>query len=87
MSSPQDLVASLTNTPVFSHVEIGQSSTSSPTVTTTATILPPLNTTPIIMAPLQHHQTTSHQTYLLAQKKPLKGSPRPSRERAPWTPE
>jgi hypothetical protein len=39
------------------------------------------------MAPLQHHQTTSHQTYLLAQKKPLKGSPRPSRERAPWTPE
>jgi hypothetical protein len=39
------------------------------------------------MAPLQHHPTASHQTYLLAQKKPLKGSPRPSRERAPWTPE
>ncbi|CAO3636852.1 unnamed protein product [Mucor fragilis] len=96
MSSPQDLVASLTNTPVFSHVEIGSTtaattttSTSSPTTTITATttMLPPLNTTPIIMAPLQHHQTTSHQTYLLAQKKPLKGSPRPSRERAPWTPE
>ncbi len=82
MSSPQDI---LTNTSVnYNSVDLNPSA---PTSTITATVLPPLNTTPIIMTQLQHHHTTSHQTYLLAQKKPLKGSPRPSRERAPWTPE
>lgn len=73
MTSPQDLVASLT--PVF---DLENTS-----------ILPPLNTTPIIVAPLQQHlsSSSSHQTYLLTQRKPVKGSTRPFRERAPWTPE
>ncbi|KAI8362729.1 hypothetical protein EDC96DRAFT_482701 [Choanephora cucurbitarum] len=86
IGSSQDIVASLTHTPVFDHVDSSVTEDTS-TITTTATVLPPLNTTPIVVAPLQHHPATSHQTYLLAHKKPLKGSPRPSRERAPWTPE
>ncbi|KAI8352920.1 hypothetical protein BD560DRAFT_427103 [Blakeslea trispora] len=86
IGSSQDIVASLTHTPVFDHVD-SLSTEDASTITTTATVLPPLNTTPIVVAPLQHHPATSHQTYLLAHKKPLKGSPRPSRERAPWTPE
>ncbi|RCH86123.1 hypothetical protein CU098_009649, partial [Rhizopus stolonifer] len=58
ISSSQDIVASLTNAPMFDHVETSHTST----ITTTATVLPPLNTTPIVMAPLQHHPAASHQT-------------------------
>jgi hypothetical protein len=82
--SQQDIVLQLSHPPVYNPVDINSIvNTSSAELPTT---LPPLNATPIIMAPLQQPNAT-HQTYLLAQKKPTKGTPRPSRERAPWTPE
>ncbi|KAI8991550.1 hypothetical protein BDF20DRAFT_909320 [Mycotypha africana] len=59
---------------------------SSSSFSSTTSSLPPLNTTPIVITPLLN-TSSKNQTYLLATKKPLKGSPRPFRERAPWTPE
>ncbi|KAG1171261.1 hypothetical protein G6F70_005088 [Rhizopus microsporus] len=94
INSEQDIVSSLTQeSSIYDSILQGNSSNSghvhpSPLIAkTTINTLPPLNATPIKIAPLQNHPSANHHTYLLASKKPLKGSPRPSRERAPWTPE
>ncbi|KAG1053985.1 hypothetical protein G6F43_003975 [Rhizopus delemar] len=90
ISTDQDIVTNLSqHSSIYDSIlQEGDTTTSSPIIAkTTINTLPPLNATPIKVAPLQHHPLANHHTYLLASKKPLKGSTRPSRERAPWTPE